>query len=289
MDVPTRVLERVTASVALFLFALTLSGKAQADKEVCARAAESYQELRDQSKLQEGRAKLLICAAAECPKLIRVDCTNWLEELTRVMPSVSIQVDLRKDDKASDLQVFLDGKALDEKSLGSAVPVDPGKHRVRAVIGKDSVEREVLVAVGEKNKAVSLQFQPQAAEPSRIVPPPDTQASSGSRSVGPYILGGVGLASLVVFGVFQGIGRSQFGDLEDGCGKTKSCTADEVSSVRTKFIVSGVALTVGIAALASAVGWFIFDTPRSSTKSASKGLYLAPSWEGAEAGYRVHF
>lgn len=289
MDVSTRVLERVAASVTLSLFALTFSGVARADKEACARAAESYQELRDQSRLQEGRAKLLVCAATECPKLIRADCTNWLEELNRTMPSVVIQVDLRKDDKASDLQVFFDGKALDDKALGTSMPVDPGKHRVRAVLGKDAVEREILVAVGEKNKAVALQFDASAAEPPKNVPPQDPPVSGGSRSVGPYVLGGVGLASLVVFGVFQGIGRSQFSDLEGGCGKTKSCTADEVSSVRTKFIVSGVALTVGIAAIAGAVGWYIFDTPSSSSKSAGRGLYLSPSLEGAEAGYRVRF
>lgn len=287
MDVPARVPERVAASL-LALFAFSFAGVARADKEACARAAESFQELRDQSHFLEARSKLLICASAECPKLIRTDCTTWLDELSRNMPSVTIQVDLRKDDKAADLQVSLDGKPLDDKTLGTAIPVDPGKHKIRAVIGKDSVERDVIVATGEKNKAIALQFEAPVQEPPKVIPPGDNGGSKGARSVGPYILGGVGLGGLVVFGVFQALGRSQFSDLEGGCGKTKSCTSDEVSSVRTKFIVSGVALSVGIAALASAVGWFIFDTPSSSSKTA-RGVFVAPSLQGAEAGYRFQF
>lgn len=296
MDLPARVFERVAAS-SLALLAFTFAADARADKEACARAAESYQELRDQGHLQEGRNKLLVCASAECPKLIRTDCTNWLEELTRTMPSISVQVDLRKDDKASDLQVFLDGKPVDDKALGSAIPLDPGKHRVRAVIGKDSVEREVLVAIGEKNKAVLLQFETTAPDQPKQPPQSDTASQNGgSRSVGPYILAGGGVASLVVFGVFQAMGRSQFDTLESGCGKTKSCAADDVSSVRTKFIVSGVALTIGAAAILGAVGWYIFDTPSSAKHGSAKnvfhrdgGLYLSPSLNGAEAGYSFRF
>ena len=291
MDVSARVPERVAASL-LALFALSFAGVARADKEACARAAESFQELNDQSHLQEARSKLLICASAECPKLIRTDCMTWLEELTRNMPSVSIQVDLRKDDKASDLQVFIDGKLLDDKTLGTAVPVDPGKHRIRAVIGKDAVEREVIVAIGEKNKAVALQFEAAAQElPKSAMPSSDSGGSKGSRSIGPYILGGVGLGGLAVFGIFQALGRSQFSDLESGCGKTKTCTDDEVGSVRTKFVVSGVALSVGIAALATAIGWFIFDTPSNNgNKSArARGVFVSPSLQGAEAGYHFQF
>ena len=43
------------------------------------------------------------------------------------------------------------------------------------------------------------------------------------------------------------------------------------------------------AAIAGAVGWYIFDTPSGNSKSAGRGLYLSPSLEGAEAGYRVRF
>jgi hypothetical protein len=58
---------------------------------------------------------------------------------------------------------------------------------------------------------------------------------------------GLGVAALGVFAGLEVVGHAELASLQSGCGVDHSCTDAEVSPVRTKFQVAGVALGVGVA------------------------------------------
>lgn len=145
---------------------------------------------------------------------------------------------------------------VDDRAVGSgAVDVDPGAHVVRLTRdGRDVGSRRIDVAAGQ---SVEVMVEPDPVAPTTPVqpkstadplppPPPD---EGRSPVVGLTILGaGVVVAGL---GAFFGVrGYGEWSDLRDGCGKTRSCDADEVSSARRDVIVGDVLVGVGIVGIA---------------------------------------
>src|SRR5687767_4739055 len=61
------------------------------ENEVCASAAEEAQGLQREGKLTQAREKLVLCARASCPAFIRKDCTGWLTEVDKSMPSIVVR------------------------------------------------------------------------------------------------------------------------------------------------------------------------------------------------------
>ncbi len=53
------------------------------EKVACVNAASKSQQFRDAHKLVEARAELRQCVAAQCPAVVRDDCTNWLGDVER--------------------------------------------------------------------------------------------------------------------------------------------------------------------------------------------------------------
>ena len=81
-------------------------------KAQCVEADDRAQSLRREGKLAEVRAQLAICADPVCPGLVRDDCSQRLDELERVQPSVVFEA---KDDAGNDLtavKVTVDGSPL---------------------------------------------------------------------------------------------------------------------------------------------------------------------------------
>lgn len=233
------------------------------DKAACVAAAQEGQELRDAKKLGEAREKLLLCAQNDCPEVIRNDCTGWLSDVESRRSSLVFSAKDAAGNDLSEVKVSAGGKVIVDKLDGSAVFLDPGEYTlVFESAGKQS-EKKVIVAEGQKARAIDVVI----GEPDKKPADPDVKAESGVY-VPPIVLVSIGAAGLVAFAALQGIAQGEYADLEDGCGATRSCTDDDVSGTRTKFIASGFMLGVGGAAVATAVILWIVDATSGPPKTA---------------------
>jgi hypothetical protein len=268
-------LARSLATVALAVAATALTAPARADeKTVCSAAAGDAQSRRAEGKLRKAREHLVRCAQQSCPKVVRNDCTAWLAEVESELPSIVVRASDGKGIDLVDVQVELDRAPLVSRLDGNAVTLDPGAITLRfSAPGFTPKEMKIVVARGEKTRIVNVTLdrigQAPAPEGARAAP----GSSSGSSAV-PWILLGVGGASLAAFGVLEGVAHSEYSDLEDGCGRTRSCTDGDMSPVRSKFVAAGVTLGVGLAAAGAAATWWIVS---AATGPSSTGSRARPS------------
>lgn len=246
------------------------------DKAACVAAAQDGQELRDAKKLGDAREKLLICAQSACPEVIRNDCTGWLADVENRRSSLVFSAKDAAGNDLSDVTVSAGGKTIVEKLDGSAVFLDPGEYTLVFESAGKQAEKKVIVAEGQKARAIDVVIGAPAKTPGDAAAKPESGVYAA-----PIVLVSIGAAGLVGFAVLQGIAQSEYGDLEDGCGRTRSCTDDEVSGTRTKFIVSGVMLGVGGASVATAAILWIVDA--ATEKSPTKATPLAGV--GREGGF----
>jgi hypothetical protein len=167
---------------------------------------------------------------------------------------------------------------LATKLEGKSVPVDPGKRIFRFEReGAPPIEQEVVIKQGEKNRKVAVSWK--AAAPSTDGP---TEGGDVSISPGTWVLGGIGLAGLTVFGVLGGLALSEKSDAEETCAP--SCADSVVDSIRAKLIVADVSLAVGVASLGAAVVLGVLsamDGQAEASPKAALRLDLAPAEGGA--------
>jgi hypothetical protein len=271
MGRPAVALLNLTLAGALGLVAWPLPLPAQAaepETMACIKAAEEGQAARDRGALLQSREILASCTAANCPGVIRRDCTAWLEDIRTRTPSIVV---VARDAAGRDLAsatLTVDGVArpLD----GTPIELDPGPHtvRVQAAGPTGAVEQSVIVNAGEKGRVIALAV----AQP-RQAPPPafhETPGPGPSVPAGGYVFGGLGVAALATFGVFGVLGMSDANHLRDTCAP--GCQASDVDAVHTKLIVADASLGVGLVSLGVAA-WFAIRglTTRSAPPAAGLG------------------
>ena len=247
-----------------------------ASREECTDSYTQAQKLRKQGKLVAAREQLRICVQHDCPGLIVNDCAQWLDEVQSTLPSV---VPLATDEAGAnllDVKVSLDGVPLVNALAGQAIDIDPGTHHFtfeRADLA--TVETDVLVVVGDKNKrvAVTLRKEPVAQggapaaqanpeAPARSVAPGDAtpadmvpeSASDTGGSTFPYRTAGlvvgaagvVGLGAGTVFGVEaivkQNDANCPNNTCRPGSNPDSLRTAQTDGNVSTGFFIAGAVL-----------------------------------------------
>jgi hypothetical protein len=263
-------------SIALTVVALTRVAAANKKAE-CAAAYEQSQELRASAKLHAARESLVICAQGACPSFIQSDCTQWLAELQREMPTVVVAAKNRQGTDASGVKVTIDGEGVEAEHEGSAIAVDPGRHTFRFEIeGAPPIEREVVIRQGEKDRILDVAFDTAGesasapAAPATLPPPEDklpeekpVGAKPGPLRPYAYVAGGVGAAGIIAFAAFGLAGKGQESDIE-GSGCKPNCSPGDVDSVRTKYILADVSLGIGLAGLGAGVALFFLSQPQAS-------------------------
>ncbi len=257
------------------------------DMATCLDAASAGQSMRDAHKLLEARDKFRICAQPTCPTVVRHDCVSWLNAVESAIPSV---VPALKDGRGNDVleaRVTMDGHPFLDALTGAAVPIDPGPHAFRFERADGSaVEKQVLVGEGQQNLAVVASFAPAAAPPPAgggVSPPPSPPPASTARTVG-WVLGGVGVAGLVVGGIFGGLAVSDKGS--GGCNASDRCTNfGAIGSAKTAADVADVGLIAGGALLAAGAGLILF-APRP-TSPPSAWMTLTPTVGSNSGGWIV--
>jgi hypothetical protein len=171
-------------------------------------------------------------ALANAQKLNRADREKTARDRADKLEPRLIRLTIVAKDR--DVDVKLDGNALDSAVLGTPVPVDPGKHTVDAS-AKGKKPWSSTVEVSEKNRSPSLDIpaledEPTAAPPTgdekkgRVVETPGNDDGGGSnmKTIG-IAVGAVGLAGIGV-GSFFGIRASEkWKEAKTHCNSSYEC------------------------------------------------------------------
>ncbi len=184
-------------------------------------------------------------------------------------------------------EIQLDGVALGASSVGVPVPLDPGPHSISAKApGALPFSQTVTIAENEqKSVDVALSPEPQEVRTSVGGGAGDSVEKSNPRLI-PYVIGGVGIASLIGSGVLFGLRQSTLSDLEDQCGPNHdacpSSAASDYSNLKLYNVTAQVALGVGVACVATSVTMLVLQ--RKHASSAKSGMTLLPSAPNSLAG-----
>jgi hypothetical protein len=211
---------------------------------------------------------------------------------------------IQRGEGADAASIELDGVTLGNSSIGVETAVDPGPHTVSATApGRARYTQTVTISETETH-ALSVTLEPLVTDappppPPVAEQPPVTEEPKLKYGITPYILGGVGAASLITSGVFFYLNQSAVSDLEDrcpdhDCSKLEkdawSSAQDDYDSAKTKEVVAWVSGGVGVAALGAGVALYLLDhKPTQETVASQKrGVRVIGSAPGADAGLSLH-
>ena len=266
---------RSLVTAAVVLSGLLAGPRAFADdKAACLDASLQAQALRNAHKLVEARVQFQVCAASKCPAVVASDCTTWLAEVEKSLPSVVLSARSGAGKDLVDVKVSLDGKPLVSSLDGQAMPMNAGLHTFHFE-GADGtiLDQQFVVREGEKNQAVAVVLGP--APPQKPATSPDNPADAGSPSstwkTAGWVLGGVGIIGLGVGTVF---GVVALGNKSSDCPTASTCKDGSLGGLRSEAHVSDIGLIAGGVLLASGAALVLFAP--SGTHEASSGLKVAP-------------
>ncbi len=183
-------------------------------------------------------------------------------------------------------EIQLDGVDLGASSVGVAVPLDPGPHAVTARAPNFLPFSQTVTITENEQKSVDVTLvaepEPERAAGTQGGPPVEKPRSK----VVPYVIGGVGVASLIGSGVLFGLRQSTLSDLESKCGAGRqTCPSNargEVSNLSLYNTTAQIALGVGVVGIGTAVGLLIWQK-KHPLQSAS-GMMFVPSAPNTLAG-----
>jgi hypothetical protein len=192
---------------------------------------------------------------------------------------------------APGLEVLRDGVVIDPAMLGTALPVDAGKHQIDArAPGKKTWTTTVELPIGGAPVKVDvppLQDGEAGASPVGPVapgaPPAPGDAAPvpfwGSQRVAGLVVGVVGLAGLGVGSAFGAIASSKWSTAKtNDCGGTTMCSAAGVTLVGDAKSAATVSTGMFIAGgVLVAAGVVVFATAPRAKAPARAGLVLAPA------------
>jgi hypothetical protein len=218
-----------------------------------------------------------------------------LAEITRARQELEVRVPklvITRGKGAESARVELDGVELGEARVGKEVNVDPGPHRIVAKVAAGSFEQTINVAERESK---SVELVPPSDLGKHSAPPPSPEPAAEAevsttpvetgRSPLPWILGGVGAASLVASGVFYMLRRSAESDLVDGCNGDvcPERLRDTQDKGETYTTISRVTLGVGVVGIGVAAVWLATRGPAEPREQPAQTAY-APQVDFAASG-----
>lgn len=232
-----------------------------------------------------------------------------MESCTAIVRSLEPRVGrlvVRVEDGApSDLRVTVNDRPLDRDAWGSAREVLPGVTLVEAEArGRRTFHREITLRA-ERTETVIVRLEPveqprQESQPPVLAPPvrPAPASSRAGAGAGPWVVMGVGAASLAAAGVFFLLRNDALDERDRLCGggtEDDPCTVRDVATrslvvasedrAETFNIATNVAWSVGAAAIAGGFTWWLVARLRGSPEQTTTVL-LAPSSNGLQFGLR---
>lgn len=278
---------------AVLLLASSTAEAAGPDRKACIAAADDGQKLRDDGKLTAARDKFIMCASKSCPGAVAKECSQWLQDTERDMPSVTFRARDERGKEILDVRVFIDDQVVSESIDARALPVDPGEHKFRfdRSDGK-SVEDKIVLRPAEKNRLIELSFEPPkqagaapvtdgGAKATLTVPPEEP-----GRGFRIPVLGWVGAGVAVV-----GVGMTAFfaisaNDDEDRLRSTcaPSCPESERDAIDSKVLLANVGLGVAVVGVGVAVVSTVLANSGKPAKTGKVAPTVAPTHGGASFG-----
>ncbi len=278
----------------------------------CIAADTDGQSLRLDNKLRAARKRFDVCASASCPKIVREDCVQRIDEVEKAQPTVIFSATNGKGRPVRAVRVFMDDTLLAERLDGQPLPIDPGEHLFTfTALGRIDAKLSFTIREGEKERhAVVLRTA--SGEPASVAPPTTQQGTPVTAPSAPLgilssstpeasvertrrpapatfgdanattrdialALGGAGILGLGVGSIFGIITVSNWNAAQHDCGR--ACSANsagqrEERSAAADGTTSTVAFVAGGAALAAgALLWFVTpESPASPT-----GLRIVPT------------
>lgn len=221
-------------------------------------------------------------ALAEAEKVgpdFRGEVDQNVTRLRARIPKLVIQ----RGEGASSAAIELDGVAVGDSSVGVEVPLDPGPHAVTAKApNRKPFEASVILKEEETTEleVVLEALPPELLRGGSAPSPPDKPPSK----VVPFVIGGVGIASLIGSGVLFGLRQSTLSELNDACNGNVCPKAKESRYDDLKFYHYGsmVTLGVGVAAVGTAGALLFFQRKKKEPASDAavtslRELELVPS------------
>jgi hypothetical protein len=307
----------------LILIALTPTGNAEARSRArrrrvpsgCTEAHKLAEEQMQKAHLIDASHSFAVCARTSCGAFLARQCKLRRAQVELDIPTIVPLVSDGNGASLVDVSVTMDGLPLLSRVDGRAVSVDPGLHELAFSDGKGQSSKQQLVVVqGQRNRQVIASLGqsrrpidtadifetqttlPQAPTPAATASPTTTPAPIVSedpppsvepaphRSIGPYLLTGLGLAGLGGYALLTHWGR-QDNDALAGC--TPNCRPETTRHIRLLYLAADVSAGVGAAALIGATTWFILRSGSSSSERASRRSHYAfdvrPTPSGAVA------
>jgi hypothetical protein len=277
-------------AVALVVIATTRSAfAANPTASECVAASNASAELQTSHSLRAARGKLVVCASGGCPAEVRAECTRRMDQLTVAIPTVVFVVRDAAGTELSAVKVMVDDEVVAVHLDGTALALDPGSHRLTfAVAGRPPVTRDIILHEGEKDRREEIVLDAAPALPPPAAPvrtPPSAPANfteqppsdgGGGRRTLSFVLGGAGVAGLLVGGVFGTLSFSSWGAANKECPSHTNCSmqaTQDRSNALSFATVSTAAFIAGGALLAGGLTVYL-TAPKDGPASAR--LTLAP-------------
>jgi hypothetical protein len=267
--------------------------------EPCFAAAESAQPLMKQHKLRGARARLEVCSRDVCPRLARLDCRRWLDEVERAIPSVVVEAREVRDGATvavDDVRVVEDGVVVATRPGSTPLAFDPGSHVVRFErAGWPPVEKRFELAAGETRHVVEVTWDAAArpaiaAQAAGPVDAPSTGETAGRPAEAPaarpipwsaWALAGAGVVAAGTGAYFELTGLARRGDLDASCRASRACSPSDVDGARDTMRIGDVTLGAGAVLLGAAV-YVVLTRPTVAPRRV--GVAFGPLPGGAFAG-----
>lgn len=262
----------------------------------CLAASESaYKSAKDHKLLQE-RTQLLTCAAEHCPADVRRDCVQRMDDVNRAIPSIVFEVKDSAGNDLSDVKVTMDATRVAERLDGTAITLDPGRHKFTFEIpGRPPIDKEYVIVISQKERRETLVVDSVSAKPEAVSPltthgqqpaVSQTRPGLGAQKIAAIVAGGVGIVGVGVGTAFGLISKSKHDDAAQHCNGS-ICSDQQGIDFKTSAIhagnVSTVAFVVGAAGLAGGAAlWFTAPRPREVTGTSlglvPGGVLLKGNW-----------
>lgn len=173
--------------------------------------------------------------------------------------------------------IELDSVAVGDSSVGVEVPLDPGPHAVTAK-APNRKPFEASVTLKEQETA-RLEVVLEELPPELLRPAASLPADKPPSKVVPFVIGGVGVASLIGSGVLFGLRQGALSDLDKACPTRTDCPSSKQSrydDLKFYHYGSQVALGVGVVALGTAGALLYFQSRKKepSPQTSARVLVL---------------
>jgi hypothetical protein len=244
---------RSTLLASLVLAGLVSAADAAADDDTahaCATDASDGQKLRDEGMLLAARAKFVQCSREQCVGGVSTDCAKWAAELESRLPTIRLSARDASGQNVVRVRTLIDGQLVAETLDGKPIPVDPGSHKIRfEAAGHAPIEQEAVVREGERARPIVVTLPFNSEPPAENLEPPPPKKRERSTPWPLFVVGGVSLAALGMFGYFGLTGQNDKTGMATSCAASHTCRSIDVDSARTNLIIADVALGVAIVAL----------------------------------------